>query len=218
MALSQRNLVAGSYTLHCNDPEFMLAAAGLQQETTLAVLPMFHIYGLNVTMTSALHLGAKQVITHILSRLKHSVIYNHTYNLLLPEVVLPGFDPSLFVSALAAHRPTFLHVVPPLLSFLAHSPLVTPEHLASLRQVELGVATEYNITSTGQHWRGPLRPHAPGAAVREGAELHHHQGGLGHDRGVGRGHGHQQGIRGHQARLLQPDGLQRQAAGCPLHR
>ena len=49
--------MAGSYTLHCNDPEFMLAAAGLQQETTLAVLPMFHIYGLNVTMTSALHLG-----------------------------------------------------------------------------------------------------------------------------------------------------------------
>ena len=56
-------------------------------------------------------------------------------------MVLPGFDPSLFVSALAAHRPTFLHVVPPLLSFLAHSPLVTPEHLASLRQVELGVST-----------------------------------------------------------------------------
>ena len=53
--------------------------------------------------------------------------------------MLPGFDPSLFVSALAAHRPTFLHVVPPLLSFLAHSPLVTPEHLASLRQVELGL-------------------------------------------------------------------------------
>ena len=76
MALSQRNLVAGSYTLHCNDPEFMLAAAGLQQETTLAVLPMFHIYGLNVTMTSALHLGAKQVITYILTRLKHSFIYN----------------------------------------------------------------------------------------------------------------------------------------------
>ena len=76
MALSQRNLVAGSYTLHCNDPEFMLAAAGLQQEATLAVLPMFHIYGLNVTMTSALHLGAKQVITHILCRLKHSFTYN----------------------------------------------------------------------------------------------------------------------------------------------
>ena len=74
--MSQRNLVAGSYTLHCNDPEFMLAAAGLQQEATLAVLPMFHIYGLNVTMTSALHLGAKQVITHNTHplQMKHSFI------------------------------------------------------------------------------------------------------------------------------------------------
>lgn len=33
------------------------------------------------------------------------------------------------------YRPTFLHVAPPLVGFLVGHPAVTPEHLASLRQV-----------------------------------------------------------------------------------
>ena len=61
VALSQHNLVAGSHTLGTNDPEFIFAAAGTRQEVTITVLPMYHIYGLNVTMTSALHFGVKQV-------------------------------------------------------------------------------------------------------------------------------------------------------------
>ena len=61
VALSQHNLVAGSHTLGTNDPEFIFAAAGSRQEVTITVLPMYHIYGLNVTMTSALHFGVKQV-------------------------------------------------------------------------------------------------------------------------------------------------------------
>ena len=113
--LSQHNMVAHSYCLAANDPEFIYNAAGTFQDVTLAVLPMYHIYGLGVTMTGCLHHGAKQV-------------------------VLPSFDPGQFVALLAEHRPSFLHLVPPLVSFLASSPLVTPDHLRSLRQINTGAA------------------------------------------------------------------------------
>ena len=59
--LSQYNLVANNYTVLCMDPSYMQQAAGLQQETTITVLPMYHIYGLNVTLSGSLHHGVKQV-------------------------------------------------------------------------------------------------------------------------------------------------------------
>ena len=59
--LSQHNLVVNNYSISCNDPTYMIAAAGLQQETTISVLPLYHIYGLNLTMSSGLHNGVKQV-------------------------------------------------------------------------------------------------------------------------------------------------------------
>ena len=55
------------------------------------------------------------------------------------EVVLPKFDPSMYVSSLAQHRPSLLHLVPPLVSFLASSNLVTRDHLASVRQIYTGL-------------------------------------------------------------------------------
>ena len=59
--LSQHNLVVNNYSISCNDSTYMIAAAGLQQETTISVLPLYHIYGLNLTMSSGLHNGVKQV-------------------------------------------------------------------------------------------------------------------------------------------------------------
>ena len=59
--LTQYNLVVNNYTVLCMDPSYMLPAAGLQQETTITVLPMYHIYGLNVTLSGSLHHGVKQV-------------------------------------------------------------------------------------------------------------------------------------------------------------
>ena len=38
------------------------------------------------------------------------------------------------------HKPTFLHLVPPLLGFLANNPLVTQDHLKSLRRINVGAA------------------------------------------------------------------------------
>ena len=113
--MSQHNMVAHSYCLSANDPEFFYNAAGTFQDVTIAVLPMYHIYGLGVTMTGCLHHGAKQV-------------------------VMPSFDPAVFVKLLTEHKPSFLHLVPPLVSFLASSPLVQPDHLRSLRQINTGAA------------------------------------------------------------------------------
>ena len=115
MMLSQHNMVAHSYCLSANDPEFIYNAAGTFQDVTIAVLPMYHIYGLGVTMTGCLHHGAKQI-------------------------VMPSFEPGLFVKLLSEHKPSFLHLVPPLVSFLASSPLVQPDHLRSLRQINTGAA------------------------------------------------------------------------------
>ena len=113
--LSQFNMVAHSYCLSANDPEFIYPAAGSFQDVTIAVLPMYHIYGLGVTMTGCLHHGAKQV-------------------------VMPGFEPGQFVKLLEDHKPSFLHLVPPLVSFLSNSPQVRPDHLTSLRSINSGAA------------------------------------------------------------------------------
>jgi len=113
--LSQKNLVTNNISIAGNDPEYMVRASGMSQDTTIGVLPMYHIYGLNVTLAGGLHMGIK-------------------------HIVLPAFKPDLYVSLMEKHKPTFLHLVPPLASFLANSPLVTREHLASLRQVNVGAA------------------------------------------------------------------------------
>ena len=113
--LSQYNLVANNHTIATNDNEYMSRAFAQFQEVTLGILPMFHIFGLNVTMSGGIISGGKQV-------------------------VLPSFEPQLFADLMKKHRPTFLHLVPPLASFLANSPLITTDHLSSLRQINVGAA------------------------------------------------------------------------------
>ena len=56
-----------------------------QQPVTLCILPLYHIYALNVTMTSALHCGGQLVM-------------------------LPKFDPKTFINALEEYKPTYLHL------------------------------------------------------------------------------------------------------------
>jgi acyl-CoA synthetase (AMP-forming)/AMP-acid ligase II len=75
---------------------------GEEQAVGLSVIPMYHVYGLVINTMHALLLGSK-------------------------VVVLPKFEPGSFLSCLARHTPQFLNIVPPLVSFLALSPLVTRE-------------------------------------------------------------------------------------------
>ena len=81
-----------------------------KEEVTVCVLPLFHILAINGTMSNMLWRGGKLV-------------------------TLPRFDPDLFLSAVATFRPTFLHLAPPLVQFLANHPAVTQRHLASLHTV-----------------------------------------------------------------------------------
>ncbi|TRY77011.1 hypothetical protein TCAL_06363 [Tigriopus californicus] len=85
------------------------------QEITVAVLPFFHIYAMTAIMNLGLHLGAK-IIT------------------------LPKFEPEAYLKALVTYKPTFLHLVPPLVSFLSTNPAVKAQHLASLEAVIGGAA------------------------------------------------------------------------------
>ena len=80
------------------------------EEITVCVLPMFHIFAMNVTMSNMLWRGGKLV-------------------------TLPMFEPTMFLTALMKYRPTYLHLAPPLVQFLANHPAVTEEHLASLHTV-----------------------------------------------------------------------------------
>ena len=110
--LSQYNIVAHSCCISANDPEFFYRAAGSFQDVSVVVLPLYHIYGLSDVVTGGLHHGAKLVL-------------------------LPSFSPELYVRSIREHRPSVLHLVPPLVSFLASSPLLTTSDLSSLRQVSV---------------------------------------------------------------------------------
>mmetsp|Transcript_26526 Transcript_26526/g.94612 ORF Transcript_26526/g.94612 Transcript_26526/m.94612 type:complete len:355 (+) Transcript_26526:68-1132(+) len=78
----------------------------------LCLLPMFHIYGMTA-VSQAMLLG-------------------HTL------VSLPGFTPETFLDALEKHRVTWAYLVPPLILFLAKSPLVDAHKLRYLKVVTSG--------------------------------------------------------------------------------
>ena len=105
--LTHRNMV--SNMLQRNHPLMEGMDIG---EVTVCILPMFHIFAMNVTMADMLWHGGKLV-------------------------TLPMFEPRMFLDALTRHRPTFLHLAPPLVQFLAVHPMVTADHLASLHTVIL---------------------------------------------------------------------------------
>ena len=84
----------------------------LQDEVNICVLPMYHIFAMNVTMSCMLYQGGK-------------------------TITLPAFDPALFLETMLKYRPTNLQLAPPLVQFLAAHPAVTKEHLASLNNVTI---------------------------------------------------------------------------------
>ena len=82
---------------------------------TLCILPLYHIYALNVTMTPTLWCGGQLVM-------------------------LPKFDPQTFIHALEKYKPNFLHLAPPLLAFCADNSGVKAEALHRLHHVMVAAA------------------------------------------------------------------------------
>ena len=108
--LSHANLVANMAQLDHPTVRFMEDEA-----TTLLLLPLFHIGGLNIIMSHGLSHGATQII-------------------------MPSFDPGMFLEILTKHRPNTMLLVPPLIQFLAQHPAVTAEHLSSIENITGGAA------------------------------------------------------------------------------
>ena len=85
------------------------------REVTVCVLPLYHVYAMNVTMSNILMGGGKMVC-------------------------LSSFNSLAFLSAMITYKPTFLHIAPPILSFLTTNPGVKEYHLESLRYILVGAA------------------------------------------------------------------------------
>jgi len=107
--LTHRNLVAN---LAQAEPILEMEPGG---EVLVAVLPFFHIYGMQVLMNGAIANGAK-VIT------------------------MPRFDLELFLGILEDHKVTRAYVVPPIVLALAKHPMVDDYDLSTLNVVFSGAA------------------------------------------------------------------------------
>jgi long-chain acyl-CoA synthetase len=101
--LTHGNLVANAYMNRLWDTD---AVAG--REVTLAVLPLFHAYGLTVAMNNTILLGGTLVL-------------------------LPKFDLDLVFEAVDAWKPTLFPGVPPIYKAIADSPKAREHDLRSIR-------------------------------------------------------------------------------------
>ena len=106
--LTHRNLVAN---IAQSLPMLGISA----DDTVLAVLPFFHIYGLNVLMSLALHQRATLV-------------------------TMPRFDLAEFLRLIQERRCTFLFIAPPMAVALTKHPMVDEYDLSSIRVVVSGAA------------------------------------------------------------------------------
>jgi len=84
-------------------------------EVVIAVLPFFHIYGMQVLMNGVLYYGGT-------------------------AVTMPRFDLEQFLQVIEQHRVTQAYVVPPIVLALAKHPLIDAYDLSSLRRVVSGAA------------------------------------------------------------------------------
>ncbi|GJQ65043.1 hypothetical protein Trydic_g7197 [Trypoxylus dichotomus] len=112
--LSNYNIVANISQAHHPDFEFVEKATETRQDTTVAVLPLFHIYGFTLTL-SMMRDGTR-------------------------AVTLPKFTPDGYINALKDYRPELLMLVPPIVIFLYSHPNVRSEYLSSLRTINCGAA------------------------------------------------------------------------------
>jgi long-chain acyl-CoA synthetase len=101
--LSHANLVANAYQMRLWLPE---ATSG--EETTLVVLPLFHVYGLTLCLLSTVLLASRLVL-------------------------LPRFDVNLLLDAITRERPTLMPGVPPIYQAVVDALRARRSDLSSIR-------------------------------------------------------------------------------------
>ena len=84
-------------------------------EVMMAVLPFFHIYGMQILMNDGLRRGATQI-------------------------TMPRFDLEQYLALIQEHRATRLFVVPPMVLALAKQPIVDQYDLSSVKSLFSGAA------------------------------------------------------------------------------
>ncbi|KAK2172809.1 hypothetical protein NP493_926g01032 [Ridgeia piscesae] len=110
--LSHYNLVANVEQTRTGDVLNYISGS----DVLLGVLPWFHIYGQVVVALSGLKAGASLIS-------------------------MPKFSPELFINVIKDHKPTFLHVVPPIMLFLAKHGIVNKDDFSSVHTLVTAAAT-----------------------------------------------------------------------------
>jgi acyl-CoA synthetase (AMP-forming)/AMP-acid ligase II len=106
--LTHYNMVANLYQLEEHD-------CTSERDTLIAILPFFHIYGMNVIMNLGLFNGAT-------------------------IVVMPRFELEQFLSAMQTYKVTRAHLVPPIILALAKHPIIEKYDLSNLELIMSGAA------------------------------------------------------------------------------
>jgi long-chain acyl-CoA synthetase len=101
--LTHANLMANAYQTAAWDPDYVPG-----EEVTLAVLPMFHVFGLTLCLTTTMLLGGTIVL-------------------------VPKFDLDLVLGEIRRTKPTIFPGVPPIYQQIAESPRARAAHLESIR-------------------------------------------------------------------------------------
>ncbi|XP_072930595.1 uncharacterized protein [Epargyreus clarus] len=112
--LTHRNVVANSEQQN-TELKLFEDTTESNQDVALAILPMFHSYGLNIVMFHKLSVGLKLV-------------------------TLPRFEPETMVNVMTNHKFDLLYLAPPLVLFLGSYPQITSKHFERLRCVVSGAA------------------------------------------------------------------------------
>ncbi|MDT4896089.1 MAG: hypothetical protein QOH25_1166 [Acidobacteriota bacterium] len=106
--LTHYNMVANLYQLEEHD-------CTSERDTMIAVLPFFHIYGMNVIMNVGLFNGAT-------------------------IVTMPRFELEQFLGVMQTYKVTRAHLVPPIILALAKQPIIEKYDLSNLELIMSGAA------------------------------------------------------------------------------
>lgn len=112
---TSKGVMLTHYNIVANLCQMDVAESVCERDILIAVLPFFHIYGMNVLLNFGLYKGAT-------------------------SIVLPRFDLEQFLDTMQHHKVTRAHLVPPIILTLAKHPIVDHYDLSNLKLIMSGAA------------------------------------------------------------------------------
>ncbi|XP_045162751.2 uncharacterized protein LOC123527397 [Mercenaria mercenaria] len=105
-----KGVMLNHFSVVANLRQFKYSTITTPDDNNFAVLPFYHIYGMAPILLGTLQDGGTLVTT-------------------------PGFDPEGFLKAIVKHKISQLHIVPPIVLFLARHPVVDKFDFSSVRNI-----------------------------------------------------------------------------------